>query len=264
MVLKQLRSCWYLGHHVILISCLFSQTVSATAHMGRSSRPFTNSMLPSSLLVLFSRSVLFTPRCLIAKLIASALACRWLPAPLACPFAVGSSSTWSIDAFRFVLPGSLNVSEFKPDRRIRLGFCRRATESSDPVRCRRRGLRAATLAGTAASGENIAGPAALLFDCSKVAFGWTRIQEVDVTMYKRVLIFRLNYFRDSRAWNFLALHLTHTTPCTASGSKQQTCVRRIYAVFQAVIAVITRDSPSKVYECTISQHTGTVYAIRED
>jgi len=112
-------------------------------------------MLPPSLLVLFSLSAFFTPRCLIAKLVASTLTCRRPPGSFACPFAIGSSSTSSIYPFCFVATGGWKVSEVKPDRRIRLGLCRTATESSEPVRCRRRGLRAATLGGTAASGENI-------------------------------------------------------------------------------------------------------------
>ena len=48
----------------------------------------------------------------------------------------------------------MNVSCVKP---LRLSFfgLRWATESSDPVRCRLRGLRAAMLAWTEASGENM-------------------------------------------------------------------------------------------------------------
>ena len=51
--------------------------------------------------------------------------------------------------------GGLKVSAVTPERRILLGLCRKAVESSEAVRCRLFGLRVATLAGRAASGENI-------------------------------------------------------------------------------------------------------------
>lgn len=97
-----------------------------------------------------------------AKPVVSTLACRRLTGSLAWPLVAGSFSTWPMIPLALMATIGWNVSEAKPDRRTLFGFCLRATESSDPVRCRLRGLRAATLAGTAVSGENMARPGTML------------------------------------------------------------------------------------------------------
>lgn len=109
-----------------------------------STKKLTSSILPSLLFALLSLSPLFDPRRLIARVVVSRptsrcnlVSCVW---PLACDGASGCCM-WPLAS---LLEGGLNVSVDRPARRGLLWFCRRATESSEPVRCLLRGLRVDT------------------------------------------------------------------------------------------------------------------------